>query len=393
MLYSHDSYGLGHLRRTLALSRYLRSGSRGLSQLIVTGSPFAHALVLPDDADYMKLPAAVKVGPDEYRARSLPLELRELRDLRADLVLAAARHLRPDALLVDHTPAGLRGEIVPTLRFLKEERPWVRLVLGLRDVVDAAPRVRQAWTREGVYELLDDIYDAILAYGDEDVYDVAREYALSPQAAAKVRYVGYIGTRPGVRKAEHVRAELGLGDGPLVLVTAGGGGDGYELLEAAVGAAETARERSLNWLFVTGPLMPAAERDRLLERVPPDASIRFVSFVDDLPGYIAAADAVVSMGGYNSVCEILSTATPGLIVPRVTPRDEQLIRAELLSERGLVRMLHPAELTPRRLLREVMRLLTCPAAGTPVCLDGLDVAAAELDATFAEVRRPAHAHA
>ncbi len=392
MLYCHDSYGLGHLSRTLALSRQLRSVRPELSQLIVTGSPVAHDLVLPSDADYVKLPAVVKVGADEYRARSLALDVTEIRDLRADLVLTAARHFRPHALIVDHAPAGVNGEVVPTLRFLRRERPGVRLVLGLRDVVDDGQRVRAAWTRAGIYELLDDVYHRILVYGDPRIYDAAREYGLSRRAEAKVRYVGYIGRLANGTSAEEARRELGLPNRRLVLVTAGGGGDGSALLAVAAEAAALAREDGcVQWLLVGGPLMPPAERERVLGRLPRTPSVAFTSFLDELPRYIAAADAVVSMGGYNAVSEILSSGRPAVIVPRVAPRKEQLIRAELLRRRGLVRLLHPSDLTPRSLLAEVAHVLANPPARRRIPLNGLAGAAAELDETLADECAPARA--
>jgi predicted glycosyltransferase len=53
----------------------------------------------------------------------------------------------------------------------------------------------------------------------------------------------------------------------------------------------------------------------------------------------------VTMGGYNSVCEVLSLEKRALIVPRVTPRREQLIRAERLRDLGVVDVLHPDDAT------------------------------------------------
>jgi predicted glycosyltransferase len=58
---------------------------------------------------------------------------------------------------------------------------------------------------------------------------------------------------------------------------------------------------------------------------------------------IAGARAVVAMGGYNTYCEILSFDKPALIVPRMRPREEQLIRARRAAELGLIDMLLPEE--------------------------------------------------
>jgi predicted glycosyltransferase len=383
LFYSHDSYGLGHLRRTLTLSRHLRARWPGSSQLIVTGSPLAHELVLPGDVDYVKLPSVVKVGAGRYQARSLPLPLEEIRDLRAEMLQSAAAHYRPNVVIVDHAPAGLAGEMVPTLRRLKRESPRTRLVLGLRDVVDEATAVRRDWWQQGIYELLDEVYDLVLVYGQRTLYDVVREYRLSKRAAAKTRYVGYLRREAGSRAPEDLRADLGLRTGRLVLATAGGGGDGEHVLQALLDGMRMRPAVPFDTFVVPGPLMDPQARRRLERRIPRGARVGFADFVEDLGGYVAAADAVVSMGGYNAVCEILSFARPAVIVPRVAPRKEQLIRAELLSRRGVVRMIHPGELTPRRLLDDVNALLREPCATPAVELDGLPAVAEALEAVLA----------
>jgi predicted glycosyltransferase len=65
---------------------------------------------------------------------------------------------------------------------------------------------------------------------------------------------------------------------------------------------------------------------------------------------INAADVVVAMGGYNTVCEILTMRKRALLVPRVRPGQEQCIRAERMAALGLLRMLHPDQLTPATLM-------------------------------------------
>ena len=74
------------------------------------------------------------------------------------------------------------------------------------------------------------------------------------------------------------------------------------------------------------------------------AGVRVVAFVPELAGWFAAVDAVVSMGGYNSLVEAVSTGVPIVCVPRVQPRVEQLLRARAFAERGLLRLLEPDRL-------------------------------------------------
>jgi predicted glycosyltransferase len=382
MFYCHDSYGLGHLRRTLTLARYLRASAPAINQLIVTGSPLAHDLLLPEDGDYVKLPSVVKTGRDEYAARSLPLPFERISRMRAEIVESAARNVRPGAFLVDHAPAGLKGEVIPALRELRRSSD-TRLILGLRDVVDEAPRVRASWRREGVYELLEDVYDLVLVYGDPRVYDVVSEYRLSPRVARKTRYVGYL-ARSSHRPPDQVRRALGLRTGKLVVATVGGGGDGVELLEAVLKGLQQSNG-GFETLVVAGPLMSAEARERLAKLADSCPLVRLVSFVDDLQSTIAAADVVVSMGGYNSICEILSAERPAVIVPRVAPRQEQLIRAEALSERGVVRTIHPDNLTPARIIAEVEDLLgQTSGRANGLNLNGLPAATAELEVALHE---------
>lgn len=380
MFYSQDTYGLGHLRRTATLARHFREHWPGMAQLIVTGSPVPAGYRLPGGSDYVKLPSAVKVGAGRYASRSPGVSFEELLALRTSILVGVAGTFRPDALVVDHAPAGFKGELVPTLLHLKRHFPATNLILGLRDVVDEPSRVWRDWTREGVYELLDYLYDRILVFGRRDIYDPVAEYGLSPRAVTKARYVGYL-RRASDRPTAAVRRELGVCTGRLVVVTAGGGGDGYELHRCMLeGLRRDPADPEFDCLLVAGPLMPE-DAQRELERTAAGfPSVRFLRFVGDMEAYIAAADVVVSMAGHNSVSEILSFGRPAVLVPRVTPRREQAIRAEALSRRGLVRMLDPGELTPDSLLAEVHDLLEHPDALAPlIALDGLPAAAAELE--------------
>jgi predicted glycosyltransferase len=106
------------------------------------------------------------------------------------------------------------------------------------------------------------------------------------------------------------------------------------------------REQDWHGVLITGPYMAAADVEEL-RRHPAAAYVRVIRMTTDVPGYLAAADAVFCMGGYNTTCEVLAVPVPAVVVPRTTPRLEQLMRAQRLAGRGLLRLLHPDTLTPQ----------------------------------------------
>lgn len=368
LFYCHDTFGLGHFRRTLSLAQHFTARQPDAEALIVTGSPLSSAFELPPRVDFLKLPAVTKQSDGTYAASSLSLPFAALRDLRATLLLEAARAYRPDVFLVDHAPLGLKSEAVPTLTFLQTMHPTCLRVLGLRDILDAGHLVRQDWTQEGVYRTLEHAYHLLLVYGSRQFFDLVTEYALSPAVARRVHFCGYLDRlttifpQPVTPPPTDVWREFSPAPGRLVVLTTGGGGDGFSLMQAyLVGLSQQAMP-AWRSVLLTGPLMSTRElailRD-LAARLPAGL-VRLEAFLPDPLPLFTAADLVVSMAGYNTVCELLALRQRTLLIPRVTPRQEQLVRARLLARQGLAQMLHPEHLTPERLLDLVQHGLEQP---------------------------------
>ena len=371
--YSHDTVGLGHLRRTLGICDDLVRSTASLTALILTGSPMAEGFHVPDRVDYVKLPSVRKLDNADYVPRSLDLAFDELSRMREVVIRDAVRSFDPDVLLVDKAPAGLKGELLGTLADLKARGARTRRVLGLRDVLDDPDGLRREWSREGLWRVVEEYYDAVWIYGDGSLFDAVSEYAFPPAVAAKSVYVGYLPKYNGLLPRERVERELGLEGGrPLVVVTAGGGEDGFAIFDLYLRALERGLgpDGALHCL-VTGPGMPEAEQESLRARAQrPD--VRFHVFTSHMTSLFAAADVVVTMGGYNTLMELLSLGRRVVVVPRTVPRREQLIRAERLEARGLVRVVRPPELAAGGLMDAVVAELEGPAPtpGQPLVFDG-----------------------
>jgi predicted glycosyltransferase len=347
--YSHDTMGLGHMRRNLLLAQALKHSRLQAVVLMIAGAREASLLTTTAGVDCVALPSLRKDAHGQYHPRHLDVSLPELLALRAQTACAALEAFAPDVLIVDTVPRGAVRELDPVLESLRAKRR-TRLVLGLRDVLDDPITLQREWARAENQDAVRRYYDAVWVYGDPTVYDPVREYAFAPEVAAKVRYTGYLDQRArlafGSRDGKDPAALLGLSPGRLALCLVGGGQDGAALAEAFV---EAELPPDTNGVLVAGPCMPVEVRQRLSRRTAGHAGRRIIPFLREPTRILRRADHVVAMGGYNTVCEILSFGKPALIVPRVKPRCEQLIRAHRLQALGLVDVLHPESLNPAAL--------------------------------------------
>lgn len=384
LIYSHDTFGLGNIRRMLEVARHLVASSPEVSVLVLTGSPALHALRIPARVDTLKLPCLSRDVDGRYGARSLPLSLAATVRLRANLVRSAIADFEPDLILVDKKPFGVEDELAGALAQLPQGAARPRLVLLLRDILDRADTTSRIWRKNGYFDAIATHYDQVLVVGCPSVYDLRHEIGFPPLAAAKVAYCGYIAREPGRRPRDEQRLALGLdGDEPLVLVTPGGGQDGQLLVQTALRALTALPPQDVPRTHVVcGPEMEDGARAEVhaLARSMPAVSVQDSS--DDMMSLMAAADVVLAMGGYNTVCELLTLRRRAVIVPRVQPGVEQLIRAERMAALGLLRMLHPQALSPMRLLEALQLELRELRRGTPQPqlqrLDGLACVSAAL---------------
>jgi len=374
MVYSHDTYGLGNLRRMLAICEHLSQVLPELTILLLSGSPLVQQFRLSPRLDYLKLPCLTRVAPDGYAVKSLGMSLPEAIHLRSELMLAAAANFKPDLFLVDKKPFGIKNELEATLNHLKQQRPRARQVLILRDILDAPEQTIDVWQRHAYHAVIEAFYDLILVLGAPEVFDLRHEYQFPAASADRVRFCGYLRRGPGNRSRAEISRELQLANGERsVLVTAGGGQDGYGLLATYLASLPLLPDdQRVHSLLISGPEMRAGQRRRLAEAAARHPRVVVREFTDDFMSYLNAADVVISMGGYNTVCEVLSARKRALVVPRVSPVQEQWLRAERMARLQLVKTLHPARLTPEALSRELLDLLNAddaPAAAPPFRLD------------------------
>ncbi|TDR93978.1 glycosyltransferase family protein [Enterovirga rhinocerotis] len=374
MIYSHDTFGLGHLRRSRAIANALVGERPGFSAIIVSGSPVIGSFEFGSGVDYVRVPGVTKLPDGDYRSLNLNLSIEEATGLREALIRQTAETFDPDVLIVDKEPTGFRGEIVPTLDLMR--RRGARIVLGVRDVMDDPALLVPEWERKGAADVLARCYDEVWVYGLPEIYRPLAAFDLPEHLVRDTAYTGYL--RRELPAEPILTRYPGLTRRPFILVTTGGGGDGDDVIEWVLSAYEADPSIPLPAVVVFGPFINRDRRRGFMARIARHPKLDAISFDTKLEVLMSRAEAVVAMGGYNTFCEILSLDKRSLIVPRTKPRREQLIRAEEASRLGLVSMLVAEDgvRAPEAMARALHALPTRPRPSDvviPGLLDGLDV--------------------
>ncbi|MCB9709915.1 MAG: glycosyltransferase [Nitrospiraceae bacterium] len=366
VFYSHDTFGLGNIRRTLTICRYLRQSIPDLSILIVSGSPMIHSFRIPEGVDYIKLPCLTRTESNGYGSKFLREETANLVKLRSELILCAMMNFQPDLIIVDKKPYGVENELQPALTYIKTHHPQTKVTLLLRDILDGPSTTRAIWKKHGYFEALKAHYDGVFILGTPEVFDPCVEYDFPDDLKTKTQFCGYLRREPGRQTREQIRTSLGLkATDHMVLVTAGGGEDGVQLFQTYLSSmARLSKNPHLQTVLIFGPEMPQEVRQALEHQAKQWPRISTLSFSDDIMSYLDAADTAVSMGGYGTVCELLSLNKTALIVPRVHPVEEQWIRAQRMAALGLFQTLHPDDCTPETLTRTLESLVSVKPAAT-----------------------------
>ncbi|MGH6814557.1 MAG: glycosyltransferase family protein [Hyphomicrobiaceae bacterium] len=374
-MYSHDTFGLGHLRRCREIAHALVGEIKGLHILIVSGSSIAGAFDFRARVDFVKIPSVIKLYNGDYRSLAEHIDLNDTLEMRRRIIQSTAETFRPDIFIVDKEPLGMRGELEPTLVMLKFM--GCRLVLGLREVLDAPEQVEAEWARTGALDTIERLYDAVWIYGCSRFWHPLTGLDLAAPVRERTHFMGYLRRRVPQHQTTRIGHVL---PSEFILVTAGGGGDGAPLMRQVLAAAAYAGTRATPLVLVLGPFMVQEDRDEIQKLARPLPYVHIVDFDNQIETSMTRATAIVAMGGYNTFCEILSFDKRALLVPRTHPRREQLVRAKRAAELGLADFVTEPEANDPQFMAGALDALTrrpLPSqSGARTDLSGLDRIAA-----------------
>lgn len=332
MVYCHDLFGLGNVRRMLEYSKHLREAYPNASLLFVMGSSRIDMFNLPAGMDIIKLPELCRSTDGSLGARALGSESARALALRKSILKTCAAGFEPDLLLIDKKPLGANDELLETFNVLS---PDCARVLVLRDILDASDKTIADMEKSGFHHAVREHIDHIQILGEREIFDMARAYQLPQDIADKCHYAGYVVPQDAVRSRQDVAHSLGLdASKKIVFATVGGGEDGQDVLDRMLQVAEQ-DQSGQQYVILTGPNLDNHLYLELVSRAVALPHICMLRRSLEVASLIHAADAVVSMAGYNSVCAILAAGKPCVLMPRTEPSQEQLVRTDMLAERGL----------------------------------------------------------
>lgn len=368
LMYSHDTFGLGHLRRVRAIAHSLVEESKDVSVLILTGSSIIGSFDFRTRVDFVRVPGVIKLRNGDYTPLKLHMNIDDTLAIRESIIRHTAETFDPDLFIVDKEPLGLHGEVESTLRDLNEK--GIPCVLGLRDVMDEPALLEPEWKRKRAIPALSQYYDELWVYGLPQFCDPLEGLEIPQSVRRKMVYTGYLqrGEPADIPTAAFATSKI---EKPYIMVTPGGGGDGEELVDWVLQAYETDRKLPYPALVVLGPFMSTESQAAFKGRAENLNDVEIITFDAHLEQLIVDAVGMVAMGGYNTFCEILSFDKPAVIVPRRYPRREQYIRAKRAQELGLLKMLDPEETKQPKDMATALRHLPQQNRPSDVIIPGL----------------------
>lgn len=363
-LYSHDTMGLGHLRRNILIASVLAEAPINANVLVISGAKEACHFAMQAGVDCVTLPALRKDPNGNYAGKHFRLSCQQMTRLRSTVIASALDAFSPHAFIVDKVPRGVGNELDETLALLRDKGS-TRCILGLREILDDPAVVMKQWAQCSGEQTVRDFYDEVWIYGDPAIYDAVRQYAFGNTTANRSFFTGYLDQRRRL-PASAVPSNR---EQSVAVCVVGGGQDGTKL---AAAFASAPMPSGWQGILITGPFMPEADRAWLRQTVAEKSDCFLIENLVEADQYIAGANRVVSMAGYNTVTSILSFGKPALVVPRVEPRREQWIRASKLADHGLLTMLDPEALSPAAITSWIRDPQVNTASIHSVDLTGLD---------------------
>ncbi|MBH8565425.1 glycosyl transferase [Nostoc sp. CENA67] len=350
MFYCQHILGMGHLVRSMEIVRGL---VKDFHVCFINGGEVVQGFNIPSSVDVVNLPA-IKTDSEFKNLQVVDnsYSLEEVKEIRQRKLLQILDEFQPDVLMIELFPFGRRRfsfELIPLLERVRHQYPTTKIVCSLRDIIVNSKN--QARHEEKVCNLINQYFDLLLIHGDPKFISLEETFSRVADIECEIHYTGYV-VQPQPK-------EIVIAHQPLILVSIGGGRFGHELLECVIKAAPSIEKTLPHTIqMFTGPFMPDSKFNQLQTMAKDICNLNIKRYTPNLLQYMCQADISISMSGYNTTMNILTSGVRAMILPFTGNDDrEQKLRATKLEKLGVVDMIRPKELEPDTFLEKLKRCL------------------------------------
>lgn len=366
MFYCQHILGIGHLVRSMEIVRGLLSD---FEIYFINGGEVVKGFELPPGIHIINIPA-IKTD-SEFRELQIPDgfdTVEQVLEHRRDLLLQIFQQVQPTVLMVELFPFGRRRfstELIPLMEAAKAAD--TKVVCSLRDIV--VTKQDRAKHEEKICRLINQYFDLLLIHGDPKFMPLETSFSRVADLNCEVQYTGYVAQQKDGQAEALISSES-----PLILTSVGGGRFGHELLDCVAEASALLEDRIPHKIrMFTGPFCPDQVYERLSKLATQRRNLTVERFTPHLLQYMRQADLSISMAGYNTTMNVLTTGVRSMLLPFVGNDDqEQRMRSERLEELGIVNVIRREELQSKRFAEKIITCLQQTPSSVSFNMQGVE---------------------
>ena len=339
LVYTHNSIGLGHAFRTLAVITGIRRWRPDIDFLVLSGSSVPQ-IFFEEGIEVIKLPS-VKLDIDREGSPMVAryfncMDLESIFDFRQSVIVSSFNFFQPDAFIIEHNMTGQMSELIPVLmkKWMRKggpvDFPLAHLCRGIMRWVPLLripyqnPRHRSESINIGA------LYDFMYVLEDRDVIDINKAFlGDDPELEKKIRYLGKVTHRVHGEflPRNRILERLGLPERKLILVSLG---RSHQVADLSLSVLNLLHQAGVTHthqvVMVIDPYLDKSQAETLRNH-PLSQQVRFLDFFAEMADLINQSDLVISRAGYNTVNEILLTGVKAVLIPEHHGGGEQELRA------------------------------------------------------------------
>lgn len=356
MFYCQYLSGMGHLVRSTEIVRNL---VKHFQVYFINGGPEIAGFEMPPQVELIRLPALwleegkFTVGDNQ--------SVEEVKETRKNLLISQFNKIKPDCLITEFFPFGrhkLFFELIPFVEHIKATSPTTKIICSLRDVIGKESEPEE---EEIICDLMNRYFDLLLFHADSNFQQFSESFTRHKDIKSEIIYTGFVTQSPTnhTNDASQLWGDVNS-ETAKILVSVGGGRIGYELLERVIAASPILAKEIPHFIKIfTGPFMPEEKVQQLRQLAGDRRNIQIETYTFQLLEYMKTADIALSLSGYNTIMNILSTGVRAIVVPigHEKQDQEQLMRTQKLEKLGIVDCILPQNLTVSHLAQKIISSL------------------------------------